>query len=154
MPRIKTLYFNELEYAQDSVFHFAAGIPGFEQHTAFLFIERAGTSPLVFMQSLHDSAICFIVLPASSIDPDYRLELMPEEAVALGLPYAETPSFGPEILPFALVTLTEGAEPVANLMSPIVLNLRAHKGIQAIQLGSPYALRHPLSAECQAAPCS
>jgi flagellar assembly factor FliW len=79
---------------------------------------------------------------------------MPEEAVALGLPYAETPSIGPEILPLTLVTLTEGAEPVANLMSPIVLNLQAHNGIQAIQLGSPYALRHPLAAECQAAPCS
>ncbi len=154
MPRINTLYFNELQYEEDSPFHFPAGIPGFEEHTAFLFVEQAHTSPLVFMQSLHDPSVCFIALPALAIDPDFRLQLSPEEGVALGLPWAEQPPIGPELLSLALITMAEGADPVANLMSPIVVNTRNHKGIQAIQLGSPYSLRHPLAPQPQAAPCS
>ena len=50
--------------------------------------------------------------------------------------------------------MVEGSDPVANLMSPIVVNLKIRKGIQAIQLGSPYSLRHPLAAEYEAASCS
>jgi len=154
MPRIKTLYFNELEYTEDSPFRFPAGIPGFEDHTAFLFVEQAHTSPLVFMQSLRDPAVCFIGLPATSIDPNYRLQLSPEEGIALGLPWAEQPEIGQEIFSLALITMVEGSDPVANLMSPIVVNLKIRKGIQAIQLGSVYSLRHPLAPEYQAAPCS
>jgi flagellar assembly factor FliW len=154
MPTLSTRYFEQLEYSEDAPFQFGAGIPGFEEHTAFLFIEQPHTKPLVFMQSLHDPAVCFIGLPASVADPDYHLELSPEEAVALGLPYTEMPQAGPELLSLVLLTFAENTQPVANLMSPIVLNLRTHRGIQAIQLGSSYSLRHPLALENQAATCS
>ena len=154
MPTLTTRYFNQLEYSDDAPFQFAAGIPGFEEHTAFLFIEQPHTKPLVFMQSLHDPAVCFIGLPAKAVDPDYQLELSPEEGVALGLPYADVPQPGPELVSLVLLTLAENTEPVANLMSPIVLNPSTHRGIQAIQLGSSYPLRHPLALENQAAACS
>ncbi|PWU03988.1 MAG: flagellar assembly protein FliW [Terriglobia bacterium] len=154
MSRIESLYFNELEYNEDSPFYFAAGIPGFEEHTAFLFVEQPHTSPLIFMQSLRDTAVCFVGLPAAAIDPDYRLQLSPEEGVALGLPWSENPEIGQEIFCLALITIVEGSDPVANLMSPIVVNLKNRKGIQAIQLGSHYSLRHPLAPEHEAASCS
>jgi|SRR5579871_247403 len=154
MPKLLTRYFKELEYTEDAVFHFGAGIPGFEEHTRFLFIDQPHTTPLIFMQSLHDPGLCFIGLAASLVEPNYRLELTPEEGVALGMSYAERPEIGPELLPLALVTLTAGQDPVANLMSPIVLHLGTRKGIQAIQLGSPYSLRQPLAAVGQVAPCS
>ncbi len=154
MPTLTTRYFDQLEYSGDAPFHFAAGIPGFEEHTAFLFVEQPHTKPLVFMQSLHDPAVCFIGLPASAVDPNYHLELSSEEAAALGLPYAEVPQTGPDLFSLVLLTLAENTDPVANLMSPIVLNTRTHRGIQAIQLGSNYSLRHPLALENQAVACS
>lgn len=154
MPTLATRYFDQLEYSDNAPFQFAAGIPGFEEHTAFLFIEQPHTKPLVFMQSMHDPAVCFIGLPARVVDPNYRLELSPEEGVALGMPYTEAPQTGPDLLSLVLLTFAENAEPVANLMSPIVLNPHTRRGIQAIQLGSSYPLRHPLALENQAATCS
>lgn len=154
MPTLTTRYFDQLEYSDDALFQFAAGIPGFEEHTAFLFIQQSHTNPLVFMQSLRDAAICFIGLPASVVDPNYRLELSPEEAIALGLPQSDGPPPTQELLSLVLLTFAENTEPVANLMSPIVLNPRTRRGIQAIQLGSNYSLRHPLALESQAAACS
>lgn len=151
MPKIQTRYFNELEHSEEAVFQFPAGIPGFEEHTAFVFVEQAHASPLIFMQSLRDPNLCFIALPAVVLEPEYRLELSAEEGVALGLPYAEKPEIVPELIPLALVTVSGEEDPVANLMSPVVLNLKGRRGIQAIQLGSRYSLRHPLAA--QALPC-
>jgi flagellar assembly factor FliW len=153
MPTLTTRYFDQLDYSDDAPFQFAAGIPGFEEHTAFLFIQQPRTNPLVFMQSLRDPAVCFVQLPATVVDPNYHLELSPEEAAALGLPYTEEPQTGPDLLSLVLLTFVENAEPVVNLMSPIVLNLRTRRGIQAIQLGSNYSLRHPLALESQAATC-
>ena len=152
MPTLTTRYFNRLEYSGDAPFQFAAGIPGFEDHTAFLFVQQPHTNPLIFMQSLHDPAVCFIGLPATAVAPDYRLELSPEEALALGLSQAEAPPG--DLLSLVLLTFAENSEPVANLMSPVVLNPRTHRGIQAIQLDSNYSLRHPLALESQAATCS
>jgi flagellar assembly factor FliW len=154
MPTLTTRYFDQMEYSGDAPFQFAAGIPGFEEHTAFLFIQQPQTKPLVFMQSLRDPSVCFVQLPATVVDPDYRLELSAEEAIALGLPEAETPQDRPELLSLVLLTFVENADPVVNLMSPIVLNLRTRRGIQAIQLGSNYSFRHPLALESQAAVCS
>jgi flagellar assembly factor FliW len=154
MPTLTTRYFNQLEYSDDAPFRFAAGIPGFEEHTAFLLIQQPQTKPLVFMQSLRDPSVCFVQLPAIVVDPDYRLELSTEEALALGLPEAEAPQNRPELLSLVLLTFVENADPVVNLMSPIVLNLSTRRGIQAIQLGSNYSLRYPLALESQAAACS
>jgi flagellar assembly factor FliW len=153
MPTLNTRYFDNLEYSDKAAFQFAAGIPGFEEHIAFVFIQQPHTKPLVFMQSLHDPAVCFIGLPAKVVDNDYQLQLSSEEALALGLPPVETLPADGNLLSLVLLTFAENTEPVANLMSPIVLNLRTQRGIQAIQLGSSYSLRHPLVLESVAA-CS
>ena len=153
MPKLATQHFHDLEYTPESVFHFAAGIPGFEEHTDFIFISQQHTAPLVYMQSVKDPRLCLIGLPASVVDPEYRLELTPEEAIALGLPYTERPAMGREIFCLVLLTFAQDAPPVANLMSPIVVNLENHRGIQAIQVESGYSLRHPLG-ESVVATCS
>jgi flagellar assembly factor FliW len=153
MPTLLTRHFGRLEYSEDTTFQFVAGIPGFEEHTSFLFIQQPHTNPLVFMQSLRDPALCFVELPATVVDPAYRLELTVEESIALGLSETEGPPDNGELLPLVLVAFVENADPVVNLMSPIVLNPRTRRGIQAIQLGSSYSLRHPLALE-KAAACS
>jgi flagellar assembly factor FliW len=154
MPKIDTRYFKQLDYNENAVFHFRAGIPGFEKHTSFIFVEQPHTGPLIFMQSLGDLGLCFIAMAARAIEPEYRLQLTPEEAVGLGMPYSEKPEIGPELLALALITVNQGADPVANLLSPIVLNLKTRRGIQAIQMDSDYSLRHPLTQAGQVLVCS
>ncbi len=154
MPKLATVYFNELEYSEEAVFEFAAGIPGFEDQTAFLFIEQAQTQPLVYMQSLKDPGLCFLALPVFTVDANYRLTLSPEDAAALDLPPGETPEIGKQIGCIVLITVSEGTDPTVNLMSPVVLSLNTRKGIQAIQAGSDYPLRHPLTLENEAVSCS
>ena len=154
MPKLSTVYFQELEYSNEAIFDFPAGLPGFEDQIAFLFIEQPQTRPLVFMQSLLNPALCFLALPVLGVDPEYRLNLSSEDLAALGLDSGSTPRIGAEISCFVLLTVTEDAAPTVNLMSPIVINLKSRKGIQAIPASSDYPLRHPLVLEKETAPCS
>lgn len=150
MPKLQTRYFHELEYSEQSVFEFPFGIPGFEDHTAFLFVEQPQNKPLVFMQSLKDPGLCFLTLPVGVVEPGYQLDLAQEECASLGLPPGKQPVIGNDVSCVALLTVSQDADPTVNLMSPIVVNLHNRKGMQAIQM--KYSLRHPLALE--AAPCS
>ena len=154
MPKLATLYFNQLEYTDDSVFHFPAGIPGFEDQTAFVFLKQPHMEPLVFIQSLRDTGLCFIAAPVFTVDPQYRLNLAPEEIAALELPIGQAPHIGNGLLCLALITISEGGGPTANLMAPIVVNLERRIGIQAMQSGPLSSLRYPLLDELEALPCS
>ena len=154
MPKLNTVYFQELEYSHEAVFDFPAGLPGFEDQIAFLFIEQAHTRPLVFIQSLLNPSLCFLALPVLTVDPKYQLTLSPEDLAAIGMEDGEAPAIGANLGCFVLITLSEGSGPTVNLMSPIVINLRTRKGIQAIPAASTYSLRHPLPVEGEPALCS
>jgi flagellar assembly factor FliW len=154
MPKLSTVYFQELEYSNESIFSFPGGIPGFEDQIAFLFVEQPATRPLVYMQSLLNGRLCFLVVPVLMVEPEYRLSLSPEELVTLGLAPDKTPEIGTDVGCFVLLTVSEDAPPTVNLMSPVVLNLKSRKGLQAIPTTSQYSLRHTLALEKETAPCS
>jgi len=153
MPRLPSKYFGELEYSREAVFQFVAGIPGFEEQTAFVFLEQPKNNPLVFMQSLAQPDLCFIAVPVFVADPGYRLRLSPEDRQLLELPASLEPQIGADVMYLALVTVSEGAGPTVNLASPIVLNLKNRKGVQSIQEGSEYSMQHPLSPPEEKPPC-
>ena len=154
MPKLSTVYFPELEYTNDAVFDFPGGIPGFEDQIAFLFVEQPATRPLVFMQSLLNPRLCFLAVPVLTVNPEYRLNLAPEDLPTLGFKPGDPLRIGTDIGCFVLLTVSEDAPPTVNMMSPIVVNLRSRKGIQAIPTTSEYSLRQPLVMEKETAPCS
>ena len=153
MPSIVTRYFGELTYEDDAAYEFPAGIPGFEGHTRFLFVEQPHAYPLVFMQSFQDTDLCFLSVPVFVADPDYRLELASEDRATLGMTPDSPLRIGADVACLVLVTVAEGADPTANLASPIVLNLHNRKGTQAIQTCSVHSFRHPLLPREEAVPC-
>ena len=159
MTQVQTKCFGEMDYSPDAVFEFPNGLPGFEGERLFVFLSQPATHPLMFMQSLAQSSVCFILLPILAADPDYQLALSAEDLEALHLAPERQPHIGTEILCAAMVS-TGGESrpyPTVNLLSPIVLNLRQRIGVQAIQSLSGYSHRHPLLAlgrQPELAPCS
>lgn len=143
MPQIHTTYFGELDYTDGTVFHFPYGLPGFEHEHAFLFLKQPHTEPLLFLQSLGNPQLCFILLPILVIEENYKVNLDAEDLAALHFPPGRQPRIGEEILCAAIVST--GEEPTANLMAPVVVNLKEQIGLQAIQADSPYSHRHPLA---------
>jgi flagellar assembly factor FliW len=157
MPEIDTTHFGRISYETDSTFYFPGGLPGFEQVRSFLPLSFPDSQPLIFLQSLDDPGLCFITLPVLAADPGYRLEVSPEDLAAIGMPARVQPKIGADVLCLAVLTLRKEG-PTANLLAPIVVNLRNRRGVQAIAPGGGYSHQHAVvpaqTAEEQPAACS
>ena len=156
MPQIRTAYFGELDSADGAVFHFPYGLPGFEHEHTFVFLKQPHTEPLLFLQSLDNSRLCFILLPILVLDPNYAVNLDADDLAGLHLEPGRQPIVGKDILCAAIVTTgsAEQGQPTANLMAPVVVNLKEQIGMQVIQADSAYSHRHPIPLDKETAPCS
>ena len=142
MPLVETKYFGTMDYADESVFDFPGGLPAFEEEKRFVFIEMPEYAPLVFLQSLRQASLCFLALPVSVVDPEYHLVVSAEDRAALAL--EQEPNAPEEILTLALLSLHDGFSATANLMAPIVVNVRNRRALQAIRTDRTYSHQHPL----------
>lgn len=154
MPQFETKYFGQIECAEDAVFEFRAGLPGFERDLEFVFLDRPDRKPLLFMQSVRRQDVCFLALPVFVVDPHYRLSMPAEDLAALGFAVGRQPQIGDEVLCLVLLTVLEGVAPTVNLRSPIVVNLSNRKGIQSIQVDTEYSFQAPLLPEKESISCS
>ena len=153
MCSVETKYFGILSCRAEAVFEFPHGLPGFEQETRFVLIELPENSPLVFLQSLQQSALCFLAFPILVADRKYPLAVSDEDLAALDLDRGQQPKLGRDVLVLALVSLHEGFSATANLMAPIVLNLKTRRGLQAIRQDNLYSHQHPIESRSPEAAC-
>jgi flagellar assembly factor FliW len=150
MPCVNTKFFGPLEYTSSSVFLFPCGLPGFEEQREFVFLNLPERHPIIFMQSLSTRNLCFVLLPILVVDPHYSLDFRPEELTELAelnLPADRRPVIGEDILCAAMICCGEKETPTANLLAPVIVNLRERIGGQLIRVDSGYSHRHPLQFE-------
>jgi flagellar assembly factor FliW len=153
MPRIPTKFFGEVDYSPESVFLFPSGLPGFDEEREFLFLKVPESEPVMFLQSVSMRTLCFVLVPILTLVPDFSLTLTAEELKALGLPADREPAIGTDVLCAALVCAGNGKSLSANLMAPVVVNLRNRLGLQAIHPESGYSHQHPIALEEHASVC-
>ena len=157
MPQIATKYFGLIDYSDDTVLHLPNGLPAFEDQKRFVAIEQPATSPLVFFQSLDRQDVCFVTLPVLTIDRDYDVGICAEDLAVLGISPDHQPAIGTEVGCFAILSVTENRPPTANLLAPIVVNLKTRTTVQAIRLDTRYSHQHPMVAavaDAEEATCS
>jgi flagellar assembly factor FliW len=145
MPTLQTKNFGLIGYDADAALEFPRGLPGFEERRRFLALHFDGTDPLVYLQSVEDPGLCFLTIPVLVADPTYRLRLEPEDTELIGLT-SSAPRIGEEALCLTVLSLREEG-PTANLLAPIVVNLRNRQSVQAVATQSGYSHQHPLMAE-------
>ena len=156
MPLAATKYFGELAYRDDAVLEFPTGLPSFEEQQRFVLIELPEHAPLVFLQSLERPELCFLALPILVLDRLYQLDVSREDLAVLELDTALQPAIGTEVLVLALISLHDGFSATANLMAPIVVNLKTRRAVQAIRHDTTYSHEHPIQSNGEysaEAPC-
>lgn len=145
MPQISTNQFGVIDYTVDDIFEFPNGLPGFEGETRFLCIERPALRPVVFLQSVEKPELCFVTLPAQSVDPRYELAIGPEDRTVLGL--ANDPAgLDQSLACLAIVCLPDDGQATANLLGPVVLSRETRKGVQAVRDDRRYSALTPLAS--------
>lgn len=127
-----------IQVEEQSIFEFPAGMPGFEDLRLFTLIESPEQPALLYLHSLERADVCFLAMPVKELRPGYELVIAKEDLDVLG------PRPSAELAAFAVLSLVEGEEPTANLLSPVVLDLETKRGMQAIRPDSLYTCREPL----------
>jgi flagellar assembly factor FliW len=153
MLSVETKYFGTLSSREEAVFEFPHGLPAFEEEKRFVLIELPEHAPLVFLQSLTQPALCFLAFPVLVADREYRLAVSAEDLAALELDRGRQPELGTDVLVLALISLHNGCSATANLMAPIVLNLKTRRGLQAIRQDRLYSHQQPLEPRGTEALC-
>jgi flagellar assembly factor FliW len=142
MPHINTRDFGPLEYADGSEIHFPHGLPGFEEQKRFILIDRETSRPLIFLQSVVSPELCFVSVPVSLVDPEYRIGITAEDLAILSL--VEQPQSGDGILLLAILAPDDAGAVTANLLAPVVINTRTRAAVQAVRDDRLYSHRHPV----------
>lgn len=137
----KTKYFGEIECDESKLFHFASGLPGFENETSFLLIPFEGSNGSMFsLQSTVTPTLSFIVMDPFSLDPTYEPELSASELRQLGVEKWEDLSYG-----VLCVSKTPASMSTVNLRCPIAIHLDTRECRQIVMDSTRYHMRHLLS---------
>lgn len=149
---METKNFGTITYEPDSELEFPSGLPGFDSRKRFVAVRFVESDPLVYLQSLEDPGLCFVTMPVLAVDPRYRLKVSGEDLDQIGLPGARQPRIGEDVFCLTVLSFRE-AGPTANLLAPIVINLKTRRAVQAIAPESDYSHQHELIPE-EAPVCS
>ncbi len=138
---LETRLFGSIEYDEEDVITFPAGLPSFENEHKFLLLPIAGSdATLLCLQSMSTPALSFIVMDPFSLDPTYMPVLSPAERTALGVE---------RDLDLCFYVLCAMKRPVpsstVNLRCPVALNPDSNIAYQVILESDVYQMRHSLS---------
>ncbi len=128
---INTTNFGEIAVEPSQVIRFSEGLPGFEEEKEFVLLNNYDTEdpvPFMWLQATKNPDLALVVAIPFFLKPDYEVEI-PEDVVAsLGI---TDPS---DVGIYSVVKIQGKVEDMTvNLMSPIVINAKNHRGSQVIQ---------------------
>jgi len=123
------------EIRVDKIIHFPRGIIGFEDVHEFILLQIQENAPLLVLQSLEKPTLGLLVADPFVFIPDYTLHIGDAEQKLLQADSAD------ELAVLVTATIPPGKpeETALNLLGPILINHRAHLGLQVpqIELGGP-----------------
>lgn len=137
--RIQTARFGAIEVPESSCYRFAEGILGFPGSTRYALFDNPGGGPLKWLQSVEEPGLAFVCCDPTLFVPGYRVPVKGTEVADLALERAEDGH--------VLVILVIGKDPseaTANLLGPVILNVRNRTGKQLVLPDSEYSSRHPV----------
>lgn len=135
---VNTLHFGEIEVPDGQLIEFPHGMPGFEQHRRFALIESP-SNPFAYLQNVDDPYVGFLVTDPFTFFPNYEFDLDEEWREQLRI---TDPG---DVMVRVTVKLGDGlSQATANLLGPIVINMRERLGQQVVLYPSAYTTREPL----------
>jgi len=140
--KVSTSRFGTIEIEEKQVIHLLNGMIGFPEEKRFVLLRHAEESPFFWFQSVENDSLAFVLTDPLWFQPDYDIEISPEDAEGLELDRA---SEGIQTLVVVSIHPSNGkSEITANLLGPIVINLRNRLAKQIVLYRSPYSHRHPV----------
>lgn len=137
--KIESTRLGQLEVAEEQLFSFPHGIPGFPDEKTFAYVLHDAESPFCFLQSTIEANLTFLLVDPFAFLKDYEFVLEDEVAKELDLSLENLPQV------FLIANAKERlADMTVNLLAPIVINGVNRTGRQVILDKPEYSIRHKL----------
>lgn len=117
MSSCETPRFGRIEYAEQDVIVFPAGIMPFVWATRFLMLSRDEEAPFSWLQSLDDPRLAFVIAPVEPLFPHRAAQIWDALQTAGG------PARSPQAQLHAIVVLdADPSRMTINLLAPIIVH--------------------------------
>jgi len=114
------------EVSEDKLLTIPEGLFGFEQYTKYAIIDSE-YEPFLWLQSIEDSNLAFLIVDPFLICGDYETDIDDELLLKIGIKKPE------DIIIMTIVTVPGNGEPItANFQGPLVINKANKKCMQVI----------------------
>lgn len=126
---VATSRFGDIVVERDKIITMTSPFPGFPDSSRFILRPhgKESQSPFFWLQSLDDSELAFVVIPAASLIPDYKPKIAETILADLNLGGA-----APELLLILTIPQGQPEKMTANLLGPVVLNPKERLAYQAV----------------------
>jgi flagellar assembly factor FliW len=145
--QINSQRFGVVEFDDDAVLNFPAGIIGFPREHSFALIPHQGSTFLAWLQSVTKPELAFPVVSAH-----YFLESYPDIPVSPAAHAAGVQGTEDDFAVLAVLCAPIGQPATVNLLAPIVINSNTRMGAQVILDGSRFSTREIFVAPQAARP--
>ena len=136
---IQTSRFGEIEVEENQIIAFPSGLVGFSEDRRFVIREDDAAAPFLWLQSVENNGLAFVMIEPHVSVSNYELELTNEHLKKLDAKNIE------ELRGFVLVTMAKEIKDVTiNLQGPLLFNLEKRLGLQFIIPDGKYSTRHLL----------
>lgn len=138
--KITTRDFGEIEVQENDIINFVCGMYGFEEYKRYVLLKDNPGDDIMFLQSLDNSELSFVLVDPYAIFRDYDPDLNEEDLEELGA-NDET-----ELKFLTIAIIKENIkDSVVNLKSPVAIN-PATRSAKQIILQNSYPLRYKIMA--------
>lgn len=135
--KLNTSRFGEIEVNEEEIITFSDGLFGFEDIKKYIIFQMEDDNPLMWMQSIEERSLAFILIRPFEFNPNYSLQLSDNDVEELGLTSPDDSDI------FGIVVVPEDpSKMTANLQGPVVINRVLKKGKQVISTSPKHKLKH------------
>lgn len=132
---IETKYLGQIEILHDSIIIFEEGLLGLEELKKYVLIDADSHGLLKCLQSVEDKNISFIVVSPWDVLKEYEMDVDEEELDKLKDKDMNN------LLAYSILTIGED-KMTANLMGPVMINIKTRRGKQIVLHKSQYTTKH------------
>jgi flagellar assembly factor FliW len=137
--KISTTRFGEIEIPQERVYTFPEGILGFAEVKQYCIIDNPGGGPFQWLQAVKQPSLAFVICDPRLFMPDYKVAVTREDLASIQLEDVK------DGIVMVIVTVRpDPAQMTANLMGPLVFNVKLRLAKQLVLTTPGYTTRHKI----------
>ncbi len=128
---IPSVIFGDIEIDEQTIYSFENGIPGLRGMKRYAIVESEEMAPFRWLQSCDPPYLSLMIIDPMTIDADYHVPVNREHMEQVGKGEAE------DYFAMALVVVPEDPKQMtANLLAPLLFNLKTRKAMQIVLEGA------------------